>query len=106
LRGFVYTLEAIAAVISLASLLLLLQAPYEDYSSVVVYKQASDLANALARDKGFDNASFLARQVGLIVRVTACGSVVIDESPRHPVRVRTLYYDGGYCELVVEASRQ
>ena len=107
LRGFLYTLEALAAFLSLAAVLAVLQAPPDDYSGVVVYKQASDLANELARTKGFDNAAEMARQLGLSVRVTACGDVIVDERPTTPeVVVRTLYYDGGYCELVVEASRQ
>lgn len=105
MRGFVYTLEAIAAIISLVSIIVLLQVPAEDYSSVVLYKQASDLANELARTKDFGNASALARQLGLKARVTACGTIVMDDSPRAPVVIHTLYYDGGYCELVVEASR-
>lgn len=106
LKGFIYTLEALAAFLSLAAIIAVLQAPPDDYSGVVVFKQASDLANELARTKGFDNAMEMARQLGLRARVTACGDVVVDEQPNHAVVVRTLYYDDGYCELVVEASRQ
>ena len=113
-RGFAFSVEAVLSLLACTAFITLLSAQaHENFSDVMVYKQASDALELMLEDgsleaRDVEHIRSLLRSVGLRGRATLDGNVLFDDSPDVLVTVhRTMITkEGKYVKVTLEAGKK